>query len=354
MSPALCSSSVQPRLFLVGYPGEVGGANTEAWHTLKLWRRFGAEVLVLPTSPPSEAWRARVATIGCRTIDATPDQWPRVPGLPGALVISFCNREFLREAGRFRDLGCRIVWVGCMNWLFAAEREHYLRHGPFDAYVFQSEFQRSELAGQLEKFGVKPSQCHRIPGAFAWEDFPLRPLAHPRSAPLVVGRLSRAAPDKFSANTWPIYRRIPHPIRARVMAWDPKIARKLGPPPPWAQCLPANAEPAVPFLGSLHCMLQVNGGAKENWPRSGLEAMACGVAIVAENRWGWREMIRHGQTGYLADSEDELAYYAARLAYDEDHRLELIRSARRALEEELAPPERIWEGWSRLFSQVLG
>ena len=28
------------RVFLIGYPGEMGGANTEAWHTIKLWRRF--------------------------------------------------------------------------------------------------------------------------------------------------------------------------------------------------------------------------------------------------------------------------------------------------------------------------
>ncbi len=25
-----------------GYPGEMGGANTEAWHTVKLWRRAGS------------------------------------------------------------------------------------------------------------------------------------------------------------------------------------------------------------------------------------------------------------------------------------------------------------------------
>jgi hypothetical protein len=267
-------------------------------------------------------------------------------------VVSFCNKDFLRRAERFRDLGCKIVWVGCMNWLFPEERVHYLRHGPFAAYVFQSEFQRSELIGQLEKYGVGPSQCHRIRGAFCWEEFPFRPLPHRRSAPLVVGRISRAAPDKFSAKTWPIYRRIPHPIRARVMAWDQQVARKLGEPPAWAECLPAHAQTAVEFLGGLHCMIQVNGGAQENWPRSGLEAMACGVPVVAENRWGWREMIRHGQSGYLADCEDELAYYAARLAYDEDLRMEIVHRARKALEDELANPQLIWEGWRQLFERV--
>ena len=99
-------------------------------------------------------------------------------------------------------------------------------------------------------------------------------------------------------------------------------------------------------------MVQINGGAAENWPRSGLEAMASGVPIVAQNRWGWKEMIRHGRTGYLADNDDELAYYTARLAYDEDHRLQLIHQARQVLRDELAATERIWAGWQRLFQKL--
>ena len=340
------------RLFVAGYPGVVGGANTECWHTVDLWRRFGAEVRFLPAAASDPAWRDRLERIGCRTIEGPWDDLCRANGLAGGTVVSFCNRPFLRDAARFRDLGCRIVWIGCMNWLFPEERQHYQRCGPFDAYVFQSRFQQSELLPQLEKFGVRPAQCHWIRGALAWDAFGFRPLPHCRGTPLVVGRISRAAADKFSANTWPIYRRIPHPVRARVMAWDPQIARKLGEPPPWAECLPAGAETAEQFFHRLHCMIQVNGGAQENWPRSGLEAMAAGVPVVAENRWGWREMIRHGQTGYLADNEDELAFYAARLAYDEDLRMEMVSRARKVLEEELANPEILWDAWRGVFEGV--
>lgn len=32
------------RVFVMGYPGELGGACTELWHTIKLWRQFGVEV----------------------------------------------------------------------------------------------------------------------------------------------------------------------------------------------------------------------------------------------------------------------------------------------------------------------
>lgn len=347
------SNADRPAVFVAGYPGGVGGANTECWHTIRLWRRFGLPVRCIPTWRPDPCWQARLELLGCPTIVASPAELARVPGLAGSLVVSFCNSRFLEEAERFRDLGCKVVWVGCMTWLLPAERKHYHRRGPLDAYVFQSHYQHEQLWPQLARFGVAARQCFVIRGAFEWREFPFRPLPHRRGSPLVLGRISRAAADKYSAATWSIYRRVPHPIRARVMAWDETISRKLGPPPAWAECLPAMAETPRQFFSTLHCMMQINGGAEENWPRSGLEAMACGVPIVAQNRWGWKEMIRHGETGLLADSHDELAYHAARLAYDEELRMEIAQRARHALENHLADPDALWSGWQRAFASLV-
>jgi hypothetical protein len=340
------------RLFVVGYPGDVGGANTECWHTVRLWREYGLGVTLIPTWKPSEAWQARLEKIGCRTVCTSPCGLQSVSALPGAVVVSFCNSQFLKHADRFRALGCRIVCVGCMSWLFSEERRHYRRRGPFDHYVFQSEYQQAELQPQLAKFGVTPEQCHRIRGAFFCDEFPFAPLPHEPRTPFVIGRLSRAAADKYSAATWSVYRRITHAVRARVMAWNDQVENKLGKPPEWAECLPVGAETAQQFFSQLHCMVPINGGAAENWPRVGLEAMASGVPIVAQNRWGWKEMIRHGRTGYLADNDDELAFYTARLAYDEDHRLRMARQAKQSLQEELAGPDKIWEGWQGLFRRL--
>lgn len=339
-------------LFVIGYPGDVGGANTECWHTIRLWRRFGMDVTVLPTWHAEPTWRTRLDGIGCPTIEALPDELDKVPCLPGGVVVSFCNSHFLREAARFQALGCRIIWLGCMNWLLAGERKHYAAAKPFDAYVFQSRYQQSELQPQLAKFGVRAEQCHQVRGALAWDEFPFRPLAHRAGVPLVVGRISRSSPDKHASHTWSIYERIGQPLRARLMAWDRSVQEKLGPPPRWAECLPAGAETSREFLGKLHVMLQVNGGATENWPRSGLEAMARGVPVVAENRWGWREMIRHGETGYLADSDDELAFYATRLGRDETCRQEIAHRARQALENELANAEVLWANWRRVLENL--
>jgi hypothetical protein len=335
-------------VFVIGYPGAIGGANTECWHTVKLWRRFGAEVTLVPTWSADPAWKTRLAAIGCRTVVASPARLERVPGLAGATVVSFCNRHFLRHAAEFRRLGCRVVWLGCMNWLLAEERLHYRACGPFERYVFQSRYQQEQLLPALARYGVQSEQCRIIRGAFCADEFPFRPRQHDAGTPLVLGRISRAAPDKFSAETWSIYGRIRYPIRARVLGWEAAVQQKLGPPPGWAECLAPGAESPPQFLQSLHVMVQVGGQAVENWPRSGLEAMASGVPIVAENRGGWPEMIRHGQTGLLADDDDQLVAHVRHLAEDEPLRQKIAAAARCNLEERLAEPVGIWRQWHEL------
>jgi len=99
-------------------------------------------------------------------------------------------------------------------------------------------------------------------------------------------------------------------------------------------------------------MLPVNGGARENWPRAGLEAFAAGVPVVAQNDWDWKEMIEHGVTGFLGDCDEELAHHAATLAYDEDLRQTMIAAAREKLVNEFANPEVLAAAWVKLFESV--
>jgi len=338
-----------PPVFVAGYPGDIGGADTECWHTAKLWRRFGLDVTFIPTSRPPRKWYAKLEEIGCRTVRTGPEHLRHVDGLCGGVVVSFCNGRFLGWADRFRRLGCKIVWVNCMTWLSAKERQYCQRWGPFDVYIFQSRYQQEKLLPQLAAFGVTSKRCFQIHGALDWEEFPFHPLAHEPGTAFVIGRISRPDLDKFAADTWSLYGRIGCPIKARVMGWCPKVEQKLGPPPDWAQCLPAGGESPQEFFSELHCMVQVNGGAEENWPRSGLEAMASGVPVVAQNQWGWRDMIRHGETGFLCDTAEEIIHYTTQIARDEGLRLRLADEARRRLEQELANPEPIGEQWRALF-----
>ena len=52
--------------------------------------------------------------------------------------------------------------------------------------------------------------------------------------------------------------------------------------------------------------------------------MAAGVPLVCQNAWGWKEMIEDGRTGFLTNSDEEMAFRLAQLAYDEDLRQAII------------------------------
>ncbi len=342
------------RIVVIGYPSDFGGADTELWHTIRLWRRAQWHVDLIPTWHADSRQRRRLDAIGARTLLVPgPERLHEVAGLRQSIVVSFCNGEFLKHAARLVELECSLVWVNCMTWAFPAETAHYETHGPFAGYVFQSEFQQSELAPVYERYGAKPEQFHLIRGAFDPDEFPFAPLAHRKGTPFVFGRIARDDLDKWSSNLWPIYGAVQYANkRARVMAWSDRLSEKCGRPPDWAEPLQANQEPAGQFLSSLHCLLPVNGGARENWPRAGLEAMAAGVPVVAQNDWGWREMIQHGVTGFLGADDCELAHFAALLAHDEELRLHVALQARRRLVEFLAEPNRLLASWDRLFSAL--
>jgi glycosyltransferase involved in cell wall biosynthesis len=339
-------------IFVLGYPGDVGGANTELWHTIKLWRRLDVAVTLIPTWTAEPRWQRRLDALGCRTAVSDRHSLGAVEGLPGSIVVGFCNSQFLACGQRLKELGCRTVWVSCMNWLFPEERLLYRRLGTFARHVFQSRYQRNQLVPQLRRYDFHVAQAAVIRGAIDADEFPLEPLPHAAHEAFCLGHVSRAEPDKFARNLWQVYGRVPHPVRVRVLGWSEAIARHAGTPPPWAECFAAGSLDVGPFMKTLHAMVVPGGSAVENWPRIGLEAMAAGVPLVVKAEGGWNEMLRHGETGFLCHTEEEMAYYTARLAYDETYRLEMVRQARAALVDDLAEPSAIGRQWLELLEAL--
>lgn len=338
------------KVFVLGYPGDMGGANTECWHTVKLWRRLGYDVTFVPTWGYDPKWKANLDAIGCETCHVKPESLETVPDLPGAITVGFCNAEYILHAHRLRKMGCKIVWVNCMTFMFPHEVKFFTEHGPADAMVYQSEFQRSEIEPQLQACGYDPASGHLIRGAFDTDAWQYSPQTHVMGEPFIVGRAARPAPDKWSSQTWKIYEAIQYPQRrALMLGVDDRTLEKLGPTPEWASCLRPRAIPVEKYYQCLHCLMPINGGARENWPRAGLEAFACGVPVVTQNAWGWREMIEHGVTGFLASNDQELAHYAAVLAYDEPLRMRIVDNARRRLIDTHANPDIIAAAWKTIF-----
>jgi len=341
------------RLFFFGYPKDIGGASTEAYHTLKLFRQHGLDVTCVPTWGPVDGdWEVRLAKLGCKSLETSPELAPSIEGLAGGVILASCNTRFAAEAYRFREIGCKIIWQNCMCWPFPQMVLDHQRHGCFDRYVFHSKYQRDQLVPQLRKYGYRDEQGFLIRGAFFPGGFRYAPVQHIAGETFLIGRLSRRGIDKFPADLWKQYRRIPHPIWVSIMGWSDEVEDKCGPPPIWAEVFAERAKGTHEFLSSLHAFVPGFGACAENWPRVGLEAMAIGVPLVVEDQGGWREMVRDGQTGWLCQTPEEMAFRVAQLAYNETERLEMAYQARRALDDELAPPDAIWAGWKRLFDSL--
>lgn len=350
-------SLIEKKIVVVGYPGEVGGANTECWYAVKLWREFGAEVALIPTWRASTEWRERLDAIGCKTIEAAPETLHQHVG-PNDIAVAFCNAYFLLTASDLRETGCKTVWVNCMERMSATEEEHYRNGRPFDGYVFQSEHQKGQLIRQLERVGVREEQTALIRGAFDVKEWAFRQPCNVKRHKFVVGRISRADPRKFSRRTWQVYGAIRDRLlktgidcRVRILGWSEQVGKKIGSPPEWAECMPVGAEPAQTFMRSIDCMIQLNGGVGENWPRSGLEAMASGVPVIVPNRWGWREMIRHVDGGFLVDNDDQAIDYAVKLATRPVFYRLVAEQARREVTWK-SNPRSHWSKWLNLFDSL--
>jgi glycosyltransferase involved in cell wall biosynthesis len=290
--------------------------------------------------------------LGVKTVHALPRQLHRVPGLPGSLTLGMCNSHFSESLPELKRLDCRTVWVSCMVCFLRREAATYEEYGPPDFLVFQSEYQRSVLEPKYVHAGHNPERSHLIRGAFCVDDFPFAPRPHAAGEPFVVGRLARPDADKWNSATVRVIREMECPDRRAVfMGVNEHTLGKLGPAPDWCEYLPPGSVGSREFLSRCHALLCYNGGASENWPRVGLEAMAAGVPVVAENRWGWPEMIAHGVTGYLATMPRETTDFLDSLASNETERQQMIEAAREDVKE-LADQNTITAAWDRLFQQA--
>lgn len=338
-----------PHIFVFGCPDVLGGAVSEQWDTMKLWRQAGWLVTCIAVKGTRRAIH-RCHPLGIGLVDcAAPDNLPGLPGLAGGVLVDFCHHPFVRHWAPVARAVCPIVHVACMSGIYPVERAHYLRHGTFAAHVFQSDFQlRTQEAG-LQRYGMGSCQVHRIAGALDLSRWPFRPRpdGHVR---FVVGRMSRPDVVKFSWDHWELYRQMPAGTQVRIQGWSPQLERRYGTTPPNVATAAAGSTPPGDFLAGLHLYVQ-SGQVPENWPRVGLEAMAAGVPLVVDDSGGWREMVVHGVTGWRAATAAEFGYFARIMARDQTRRTHIARAARERVEA-LTRPETLLAKWRRLFGSL--
>jgi glycosyltransferase involved in cell wall biosynthesis len=97
--------------------------------------------------------------------------------------------------------------------------------------------------------------------------------------------------------------------------------------------LPARNEGIADFLRCLDCYYYSTSTWIEPWGRAVVEAMACGLPVVANAVGGYAQIIRHGENGLLFSDASEAAELVRGLAADPGLRRKLGAEARRTVEE---------------------
>jgi hypothetical protein len=334
------------KIYVLGAVCRVGGAGQELAGAVALWRQHGIKTEIIPTwDKPEPQFLKIMEDLGCTIHNVSPRALGTVDGIAGSTVVCFCNDAALRAKHALGLLKCRLVFAPLMCFLQQGVR-NAAQQGWIHDWVFQSQYQKSILGPQLMGMGYTPASFHMVNGYIDWQKIPFHPLPHVVGEPFVMGRAARPRAAKWTRDWWLMYGKVPNP-QAILLGPDDETIRQIGRPPKWAEVHKPGTYPTEAFYPRLHATVTCNdaGGDQENAPRITLESFAHGVAMVAENRFGFREQVQNGVTGLLGDTPIEIGQLAAKFATDEELRMSCIREARKRLETELSNPDLIWEQW---------
>lgn len=160
-----------------------------------------------------------------------------------------------------------------------------------------------------------------------------------QGASKVVIHVSNFRPVKRIASVMHVFERIARSVPARLLLVGDgpelgtayRLGRELG-VSPLVEAVGAQ-EAVIPLLSTADLFLLPS--AQESFGLAALEAMACGVPVVASHVGGLPEVIEHGHSGFLhaPDDLDGMARSAVRVLQDAPLHKQIARAGRRRVVE---------------------
>ena len=337
------------RIFVYGFPGLYGGAGTELHHQIIAWQHLGLKVHLIPTNEgfPREPLFEEMIRRGVKV--HLPHDFRVLE--PEDAILGFCNAEFLAKLPEIIQRTRRTVFLNCMTWLFDKEKECMAR-GEIGMFLYQNENVRQKHMPELR--ALNPDAEARFLTFRPYFENSLFPYVEERSQEhFGCGRISRQDADKFAANILHIYEYFVSPKwkRGLFLGFDQRSEAKIGTPFDWIKTAADQTEVSqAEFYQHCEIILQPSD-TTENWPRVGFEAMASGSVLIVDNRGGWQQMVRHGETGWLCDHERDFIYYASKMAYEPNLRREMAERAREH-GQHLGGLEASVESWKAVFEEL--
>ena len=328
-----------PRLYIFGWPGEVGGVETKLAHLLDLLHK---EFVITVVPPYSECLNLKKWTSYMDFLGVSYLPFDQCRPQRGDIALSLGNLGFFTsgECGTATNLGMKIVWSYECVWPYAIA-ESYIRSTIIDKVLFVSEFQKNysnlprEQAWCITENYVNPAR------------FPILRERRPED-PVTVGRLSRADPDKYPEDFPKGYESFGKNVaRFRVMAWDKDLSDKYA-----DHCfgerwdlLEALSESTVDFLNSLDLFVYDPGSLLESWGRSTVEAMLCGAVPIVPTGHHFDKLVLDKECGFLCRNQTEFKRAVEELSQDGQTRSRFSRLARQYAEEQLCDRKQHIERW---------
>lgn len=333
----------KPKIYVFNWPSFVGGADTKLAHLLNLLHQH-AEITVIPNE--NRHLHCRVWTTFLDRLGIKYSMFEKLPPKLTGFGLSLCNDCFFtnRIAHRAKERGLRIIWSSEMMWHHPGELDA-VKAGIVDKVLYASEFQKAALQ---PGYGQIPSA---LTGNYI--DPSYFPFKERRNVTFTIGRLSRAAPEKFPEDFPVFYEALELPeTRFRVMAWDEKLSRKYS----WHKfderwdLLRAEKEAQLAFLHSLDLFVYPLGHTfLESWGRSTVEAMLTGAVPLVPTGHQFEKLIVHGASGFICGEFQEFKHYAHELCFDYELRQRLAKNCHNHAAEKLCDRGAHLKAWLEVF-----
>jgi hypothetical protein len=334
-------------VWVAGFPGYWGGADTELDHLVDLFLEHGVEMHFVPMfcADPRmvESVLERGGHIHAYSVDV----------FKGKTVVSFSNRNFMAHLPMIASHGRprKVIWFNCMTWLVEVEMTAH-RLGLIDYFGFLSAYQERILAPLLNRIAPYQTFDHKPFFNVSRVDWAYRKW----QGDFRLGRISRDDWSKYAPDTWCIFDdvSVPSDLRKRVyiLGYGPNAQRAIGLPPKHldATTWPCNAIPAKQFYRTIDTMIHKTGTSRESYCRVLIEAYAHGVVPIVENDYAFHELVIDGETGFMTSDSAAMSDYATLLAHDSKRHRRMAENGRAHLETVVTSASESWRGWEGVLS----
>ncbi len=331
-------------LYILGVPGNIGGASTKMAHLIRLLHKdFKITVVVPEIGFVKDKQLKRLLETYAIPALMLKDLPKKLDGV----ALAICDRHFF-SSGAAREVktrGLRLVWSNEMMFGFQGEAEA-AKEGLIDRVLFVSEFQANKFADMYRGVPAFQTGNYIDPDDYAWRQ---------RRDPIfTLGRLSRDDPQKYPLDFPVFYEELGlKEVRYRVMAWSKEVGRqyrwhRFG--PEW-ELLSANKEPAREFLYSLDLFLYPIGHRiKESWGRAVVEAMLTGCVPVVPAGHQFHKLLVHGESGFICQEYREYKACVRELYANHPFRRKISRQCAEHARARLCDPEAHRRTWLEALS----